>query len=80
MKKLTDHPVSIGSYPAYYRKVMTYFTHVLAGADRNNNCKNNVGKIIAMPSGRQMIHQLMSLKSQNTMWRFSILRYRSGML
>jgi hypothetical protein len=39
-----------------------------------------VGKIMATPSGFQIIHQLMSLKSQKTICRFSILRKLKGML
>lgn len=37
-----------------------------------------VGMIIAMPSGRQNMHQAISLNSQNTICKFSILRYLIG--
>jgi hypothetical protein len=40
----------------------------------------NVGKIIAKPNGRHIMHQLISLNSQKTICRFSILRKRMGML
>ena len=53
MKEFADHPVTIGSYPGSYGKVMAKLTHVLPGApgydNGNDQCRKDHGNSKRLP-------------------------------